>query len=163
MFSGIPDNGDQHDMSLGNISDFEMRRKVAELMAIAPALPVRGLHRLLVDLEGDLPAARKQAIRASRAPSMHPSIKSETPSAAGSPQTFTRLSYDADGDEILVKIDPNDGFLEWVSTQQNLVTCATFADSACQRVGFRYATSTRAKSASDRDQAPESHQNTHKT
>jgi hypothetical protein len=117
MISDVLENTSQQDMTLGNISDFDMRKNVADLMAVAPALPISDLYRLLVDLEGDLPAARKQAIRASRAPSMHPSIKSDAPSTVGLPKTFSRPTYDTDGDEIMVKIDPNDAFLEWVSAK----------------------------------------------
>jgi hypothetical protein len=145
-------------MSLGSISDFEMRKKVAELMAVAPALPVRGLHRLLVDLEGDLPAARKETIRASRAPSINPSIKPETSSVAGDSESFSKLAYDVDGDELMVKIDPNDGFLEWVSVHRLPEPCVIIANIGCQRTGFRLANSTRPKSAAHRCQAHASHQ-----
>jgi hypothetical protein len=118
MSSSIPDNHDQNDMTLGTISDFEMRKKVADLMAVAPALPVRDLYRLLVDFEGDLSAARKEAMRASCAPSIHLSIKQEIPSAVGDAESFSKLAYVVNDDKLMVKIDPNDGFLEWVSTQQ---------------------------------------------
>jgi hypothetical protein len=136
MSCSIPDSHDQNDMALGTISDFEMRKKVADLMTVAPALPVRGLYRLLVDLDGDLSAARREAMSASRARSIHPSIKND--------------------DELMVKIDSNDSFLEWESTQQIPEPCMMFADIACQRTGFRLATSARPKSAACRYQAPAS-------
>jgi hypothetical protein len=156
MSCSIPDSHDQNDMALGTISDFEMRKKVADLMAVAPALPVRGLYRLLVHLEGDLSAARKEAMRASRAPSIHPSIKPETPSEVGYAGSFSKLAHVVDDDELMVKIDPNDSFLEWESTQQIPEPCMMFANIACQRTGFRLATSARPKSAACRYKAPAS-------
>jgi hypothetical protein len=111
------ENASQQDMSLGHISDFNMRKKVAELMAVAPALPTSNLYGLLVDLEGDLPAARKQAFRASRAPSISPSIKSRRLSIMGPTRPCSRPTYDTDGDEVMVKVDPNDDFLGWVSAE----------------------------------------------
>jgi hypothetical protein len=145
-------------MTLGTISDFEMRKKVADLMVVAPALPVRGLYRLLMDLEGDLSAARKEAMRASCAPSIQPSTTPETPSAVGDAGSFSKLAYVANDDELMVKIDPNDGFLEWVSTQQISEPCVMFANIACRRTGFRFAISTRPNSAAHKCQAPTSDQ-----
>jgi hypothetical protein len=158
MLSSMPDNGSQQEMSLGNISNFDMRKKVANLMAVAPALPVRDLYQLLVDLEGDLPAARKQVIRASRAPSVHPPIKPEDQSTAGPSLPFSRLSHHADGDEVMVKIDPNDTFLEWVSTKQLPEISMPIANAACQRIGLGYTTPVRAQPAKDLLEAPISHQ-----
>jgi hypothetical protein len=83
-------------------------------MAVAPALSVGELYSLLLDFEGDLAAARQQAIRASQAPSST-HIKQETSAAANSLQQAPRLADDmGDDDEIMIKIDPNDPFLEWV-------------------------------------------------
>jgi hypothetical protein len=84
-------------------------------MAVAPASSVGELYSLLLDSEGDLAAARQQAIRASQAPSST-HIKQETSTAANSLQQAPRLICDMDDeDEIMIKIDPNDDFLEWVS------------------------------------------------
>ncbi|KAH8632249.1 hypothetical protein IG631_13932 [Alternaria alternata] len=41
-------------MSLLDIDDFSMRSKVAQLMAVAPALAVMDLYHLIIDSEGDL-------------------------------------------------------------------------------------------------------------
>jgi len=90
-----------------------MRKKVADLMAVAPGLPVRDLYYLLLDLKGDLPAARKQAIRLSRAPSLCAPVKSERTPAAVRPRNVVNISEDTDDDEIMVKIDPNASFLEY--------------------------------------------------
>jgi hypothetical protein len=83
-------------MSLPDIDDFSMRSKVAQLMAVAPALAVIDLYHLIIDSEGDLPRARKQAIRMSEAPTIR-----------------YRHGLDEEGDEIMVKIDPNDPAFEW--------------------------------------------------
>jgi hypothetical protein len=84
-------------------------------MAVAPASSVGELYSLLLDFEGDLAAARQQAIRASQAPSST-HIKQETSAAANLLQQAPKLVYDTDDDdEIMIKIDPNDDFLEWVS------------------------------------------------
>jgi hypothetical protein len=83
-------------------------------MAVSPAISVKDLHGLLLDLDGDLNAARKQTIRASRAPSARPLVmrellSAELPQYAGNPDHFL---YD---DEVMVKIDPTGPSLEWVS------------------------------------------------
>ncbi|RYO69594.1 hypothetical protein AA0113_g3980 [Alternaria arborescens] len=88
-------HGDKN-MSLLDIDDFSMRSKVAQLMAVAPALAVIDLYHLIIDSEGDLPRARKQAIRMSEAPTIR-----------------YRPGLDKEGDEIMVKIDPNDPAFEW--------------------------------------------------
>jgi hypothetical protein len=105
------------DMTLGDIPDFDLRKKVADLMAVAPALPVRDLYNLLVDLRGDLATARTQALRASEIPSNRVSIKAEDPLGLAPVQqnyTSARMSV-ADDDELMVKVDPNESFLEWDS------------------------------------------------
>lgn len=88
-------HGDKN-MSLLDIDDFSVRSKVAQLMAVAPALAVIDLYHLIIDSEGDLPRARKQAIRMSEAPKIR-----------------YRPGLDDEGDEIMVKIDPNNPAFEW--------------------------------------------------
>jgi hypothetical protein len=70
------------EMSLRDIPAFDTRKKVANLMAVAPALPIRDLYDLLSNVDGDLVAARMPAIRASQAPSARPAVKRETPTEA---------------------------------------------------------------------------------
>ncbi|KAG9195202.1 hypothetical protein G6011_00322 [Alternaria panax] len=82
-------------MSLLDIDDFGMRGKVAQLMAVAPALAVMDHNHLIIDRGGDLPCARKQATRMSEAPAVQ-----------------YRQGLDTDGDEVMVKIDPNDPAFE---------------------------------------------------
>ncbi|KAI4621971.1 hypothetical protein J4E80_004346 [Alternaria sp. BMP 0032] len=97
-------------MSLLDIDDFSLRSKVAQLMAVAPALPIVDLYHLIMDSEGDLPLAKKQAIRMSEAPPA---------------QYQPRL--DADGEEVMVKIDPNDPAFEWDDDEPQPESAATAA------------------------------------
>ncbi|KAF2848715.1 hypothetical protein T440DRAFT_152220 [Plenodomus tracheiphilus IPT5] len=85
------------ELSLADIRDFDSRSKVAQLMAVAPAFSVRELYDLLKDCKGRFVPAKARVLRASV--SRH--------SVAPQP------SQDADADDIMVKIDPNDSFLEW--------------------------------------------------
>ncbi|KAI4649312.1 hypothetical protein J4E93_003628 [Alternaria ventricosa] len=97
-------------MSLMDIDDFGLRSKVAQLMAVAPALPIVDLYHLIMDSEGDLPLAKKQAIR-----------MSEAPLAQYQP------GLDADGGEVMVKIDPNDPAFEWDDDEPQPESAATNA------------------------------------
>jgi hypothetical protein len=95
------------DMTLADISDFSLRAKVAQTMEVATALSVRDLYHLVNDCKGQLPEARKEAIRMSEAPGIHRlSRKLSAPKPLG-------LAQDEDDDEILVKIDTNDPAFEW--------------------------------------------------
>ena len=98
------------DMSLLDIDDFGLRSKVAQLMAVAPALPIVDLYHLIMDSEGDLPTAKKQAIRMSEAP----------------PAQY-QPGLDADGEEVMVKIDPNDPAFEWDDDEPQPESAATTA------------------------------------
>lgn len=89
-------------------------------MAVAPGLAIRDLYDLLTDMKGNLTAARKHAIRASRAPSARPSIKPEPLLSRVQLQHDQRSAHGEYGDEVMVKIDPNEDFLEWVSTTGTL-------------------------------------------
>ncbi|KAI4910271.1 hypothetical protein J4E90_007704 [Alternaria incomplexa] len=97
-------------MSLMDIDDFGLRSKVAQLMAVAPALPIMDLYHLIMDSEGDLPLAKKQAIRMSEAP----------------PAQY-QPGFDADGEEVMVKIDPNDPAFEWDDDEPQPESAATTA------------------------------------
>lgn len=109
-------NRSRQNLALADIPDAGMRRKVADLMAVAPSLPVRDLLDLLVEAEGNLPLARRQAVRASQPPPPTvPGIKSEQGVTAGTSGNARLAGYDYDGDEVMVKIDPNETFLEYVS------------------------------------------------
>lgn len=95
------------DLTLDDIPDFDMRLQVAKLLAVAPALPVRDLYRLLIDSKGHLAVATQKAIRASEAPTLR-GFKGPSPSRLGA-----SAAIDADGDELMVKIDPYDPSFEW--------------------------------------------------
>ncbi|KAF1835961.1 hypothetical protein BDW02DRAFT_629224 [Decorospora gaudefroyi] len=76
------------DMTLAEISHFNLRAKVAKLMAVAPALPVRDLYHLI---------------------KRTPSLGTET-----SNQNERSTTH---GDDIMVKLDPNDPAFEWDSDE----------------------------------------------
>jgi hypothetical protein len=107
-------------LSLDNMKDFDTRKNVANLMAIAPALPDRDPCGFIIDLDEDLGTARKHAIKASRAPSARPSINPETPSTGDHLRHIARPSEDSCEDEFMFNIDPNDDFFEWVSRGQTM-------------------------------------------
>ncbi|EAT79199.2 hypothetical protein SNOG_13315 [Parastagonospora nodorum SN15] len=108
------DDLDGASFDLNNISDFNTRKDVAQLMAVAPGLPIQDLHDMLLELGGDFAAAKRQAIRRSRAPSARPPVKHGPPLFRALPQQALSQESD-DGDEVMIKIDPNLDFLEWDS------------------------------------------------
>ena len=83
------DNADRQIITLGDISDLVVRKKVADLIAVTPALPVADLYGLLVDLKRDLLTVKRQLIRASQALLARASIKPKTLSAAAWPQNYS--------------------------------------------------------------------------
>lgn len=89
-------------------------------MAVAPALPVEDLHDLLIEFEHDVPAARSRAMRASRGPSAKPAIKSEWEESHEPSRNARLMGYGYDGDEVMIKIDPNESFLEYVSEHDHV-------------------------------------------
>jgi hypothetical protein len=110
------DHNIDESFALIHIPDLTTRQYVAQLMAVAPGLEIPDLyHNLLTDMKGDFAAARKQVIRASRAPSIYPSIKPEPDPLRPQPKRDRRMAREDYGDEVMVKIDPNEDFLEWVS------------------------------------------------
>ncbi|KAJ6199198.1 hypothetical protein J3E72DRAFT_430371 [Bipolaris maydis] len=111
-------SSEEKDMTLVDIDDFEMRKKVAQLMAVAPALPVRDLYHLIIDSEGRLSKARKKAIRMSEAPA----ILRTTTQLSLQPRTLTNNSdtegfivniSDSDTPKATVKIEPSDPVFKW--------------------------------------------------
>jgi hypothetical protein len=105
-----------------------MRRKVAEVMRVAPALPVQDLLDLLVEAEGELPVARRQAVRASQPPPAVLGIKLKRERTADLSSNVRLAGYDYDGDEVMIKIDPNADFLEYVSGRGLLSAFVTLVD-----------------------------------
>jgi hypothetical protein len=93
------DGVNERDRTLGEIPDYDTKR-IADLTAIAPALPVKDIYGTLMDLTGDVATARKQAVRGRQALSARPLIKSELPLTAGLPRNFVTLTDDSDDDEV---------------------------------------------------------------
>jgi hypothetical protein len=112
MSSSAIDN--DQDLTLAAINDFDLRKKVAELMAIAPGLPIRDLYGLLLNCKGQLEPATRQAVRASQAPAFRDERQPSRPIHAPAAPKTVNLLQDSDSDEVMIKIDLNEGFLEWV-------------------------------------------------
>lgn len=111
-------NSEEKDMTLVDIDDFEMRKKIAQLMAVAPALPVKDLYHLIIDSEGRLSKAKKKAIRMSKAPDTlrTPTQLSLQPRALINNSDTEGVIVnirDSDKQKTMVKIDPSDPFFKW--------------------------------------------------
>ncbi|KAF1936726.1 hypothetical protein EJ02DRAFT_427263 [Clathrospora elynae] len=82
-------------LALADIPDFVLRLKVAQLMAVAPGLPVRDLYHLIINSKHDFPLG-------SIPQPLHPFAFA--PEVANLTQGL---------DEIVTKIDYNDPLFEW--------------------------------------------------
>ncbi|RAR02376.1 hypothetical protein DDE83_008598 [Stemphylium lycopersici] len=96
----------RENMTLLDIDNFELRSKVAQLMAVAPDLPIRDLYHLIIGSEGQFSKAKKHAIRLSKVPERH------HPAAPPLPPS-QQHAFNSHVDELMVKIDPNDPAFEW--------------------------------------------------
>jgi hypothetical protein len=101
------------DMNLATIPRFDQRRNMAELITVSPELPIHDIYGLLVDHENHPELARKYAIRASQAPQARTFVKNEQSLRGARPCKVINFSQNSDDNEIMVKIDPNESFLEW--------------------------------------------------
>jgi hypothetical protein len=91
------------DLTLADIHNFDLRMKLAKLMAIAPALPVRDLYGLLVEMKGHYNDAKVQVYRATA--SQTPRLKNDSQRiTAFQPMAEMHPGADDDG-EVMVKID----------------------------------------------------------
>ncbi|KAJ4364479.1 hypothetical protein N0V83_009073 [Neocucurbitaria cava] len=109
------DDGDDNDdfqLTLADIPDFDLRSKLAQLMAVAPAIPVRDLYNLLIDSKGVFPVAKERAIRASQPPQAYRSVRHPSPPLY-EPITPISLEQGVDSDEEMVKIEPDDPAFDW--------------------------------------------------
>ncbi|USP75529.1 hypothetical protein yc1106_02803 [Curvularia clavata] len=103
----------QKDMTLLDIDDFELRSKVAQLMAVAPALPIIELYHLVIDSEGCMAQAKKRARATSKAPY---AAHTFTPSTFGHSRNIVEGDKnDEDGysEDVVVKVDPSNLAFEW--------------------------------------------------
>lgn len=112
------ENRDDAEMTLLDIDDFDTRAGVAQLMAVAPAIPIRDLYNLVIDSKGHFSKARERAIRMSEAPSKD--LQNMRPL-----QTPQMLENDPDDDEILIKIDCNDPAFQWDTDEPSPEPVAT--------------------------------------
>ncbi|OSS53357.1 hypothetical protein B5807_02675 [Epicoccum nigrum] len=99
--SGFADDGVE--LKLGDISDLKLRKKTAQLMAIAPGLPVADLYHLLVGKEGRFDVAKENVIRVSQTLFNSTSLPVRE-------KTIPPADSVPEGDEVKVKIDFDDEF-----------------------------------------------------
>jgi hypothetical protein len=89
------------ELTLADIADFGLRMKVAKLMAIAPVLPVRDLHDLLIEMKGHYEEAEDQVFHyISQAPQS--SVCQEKPIPA--PES-TKIIHQSDEGDAMFKVD----------------------------------------------------------
>lgn len=91
------------ELQLGDISDFELRKKTAQLLAIAPGLPVADLYHLLMEKEGHFEVAKQNVMRMSQTPLTSTSLPVRE-------KTMPLADPVVEGEEIKVKIDFDDEF-----------------------------------------------------
>jgi len=91
------------ELQLGDISDFELRKKTAQLLAIAPGLPVADLYHLLVEKEGRFEAAKEHVIRQSQTPFSSTSL-------AVREKTIPPADPVPKDEDVKIKIDFDDDF-----------------------------------------------------
>lgn len=98
------------ELTLADIIDFGMRQKTADLMVMAPELPVTDLYRLLMDRQGRFEEAKQDVIRQSQRPSATtPTLKPPSSArAATSPITIANDVQDKDEDGPYIKFDFDD-------------------------------------------------------
>ena len=104
------------EITLADITNFDLRQKTAQLKAVAPGLPVSDLYHMLVERKGHFEVAKQDVIRASQAPCGQPF--QAKPAAFGRAATVPVIApiYVKDGDEEdedMVKIDLEDPVFMW--------------------------------------------------
>ncbi|KAJ4357029.1 hypothetical protein N0V95_002835 [Ascochyta clinopodiicola] len=105
---------DRIELTLADVSDFDLRAKTAQLMAVAPGIPVADLYNLLHEKKGSFEAAKRALLNASRLPRKTPSLIPAAPTRATTvPLTRLGASEDDDRDEPYIKMDLDDPAFMW--------------------------------------------------
>ncbi|KAF2870876.1 hypothetical protein BDV95DRAFT_574815 [Massariosphaeria phaeospora] len=86
----------QPDLRLADISNFDMRSKVAQLMAIAPDLPVQDLYNLLMDKNGEVRAASSEALKRTATPFVDDHQRWQKNSLTTTVKQETKVKFDLD-------------------------------------------------------------------
>lgn len=94
---------DDVELKLGDISDFELRKKTAHLLTIAPGLPVADLYHLLMEKEGRFEAAEEDIVRKSQTPFILTSLPVRE-------KTMPPADPVLEDEDVKVKIDFDDEF-----------------------------------------------------
>jgi hypothetical protein len=104
----VPEEHDPDDveLELKDISDFPLRSKVAQLMAVAPAFSVSQLYHRLVDKEGQFETAKEHIMPKSPANQAASYLgTSAKPQAILSQPSDANPTQDSYDDQVMVKID----------------------------------------------------------
>lgn len=101
---------DSMELTLADITDFNLRQKTADLMVIAPRLPVADLYHLLMEKKGRFEEAKQDVIRQSQRPFATPPTQRPLPPARAAtvPTIVPADLHEGDEDGIYMKIDPDD-------------------------------------------------------
>jgi hypothetical protein len=103
------------DLTLADIRDFNLRQKTAQLMAVAPGLPVADNYHLLMERRGHLEAAKQDVIRQSQQPPA--SSRTRKPLESGRAATIPLIAavdvQEKVKDEPYIKIDFDDADFIW--------------------------------------------------
>lgn len=108
--SPTPSSADNRvELTLADIGDFDLRKKTAQLMAVAPGLPVSDLYHILVEKKGHFEVAKQDLIRASQAPCAQYLRAKLNVSSQAAPIEDDYV----DKEEDMIKIDLDDPVFMW--------------------------------------------------
>ena len=102
------------ELTLADITDFNLRQKTADLMVVAPGLPVADLYHLLMERKGRFEEAKQDVIRQSQRSFAKPRTQRPLPPArAATVSTTVPNDMQAEvEDDTYIKIDFDDpGFI----------------------------------------------------
>lgn len=96
--------------TLADITDFNLRQKTAELMVVAPGLPVADIYHPLMERRGRLEEAKQDVIRQNQRMFTTSSMRKPLPGArvATVSATITNEVEEKDEDDTYIKIDFDD-------------------------------------------------------
>lgn len=97
------------ELTLADIEDFHLRQKTAQLMAVAPGLPLADLYHILVDRKGHFEVAKQEVLRLSQERVTSPPAR--TPFASGRAATVpltAAINLEESKDDTYIKIDFDD-------------------------------------------------------
>lgn len=97
------------ELTLADIEDFRLRQKTAQLVAVAPGLPLADLYHILMDRKGHFKVAKEEVLRLSQERVTSP--PAWTPFASGRAATVpltAAINLEESKDDTYIKIDFDD-------------------------------------------------------